>query len=174
MSEHLSDLRTITAEAIRKAVADMNTAYGDDKLHGFALCTDDDVMTLFPAACTRSWVAERSDDYEEIGSIYTEWLQDSGDAHFEQVSQMVSEMADEDDSEAGCNRRFESFVLALEDCRTEGLFEQETLLCCGSTDPSGEMEMLAMRAVERLNTAENADLFAEHLDYEEYRDESSG
>lgn len=47
--------------------------------------------------------------------------------------------------------------------------DSDTLLCCGSTDPSEEMEMLAIRAVDRLNTTATADAFAEHLGYEEHR-----
>ena len=63
-------------------------------------------------------------------------------------------------------------MLALHDCRNEGLFDPDTLLCCGSTDPSDEMEMLATRAVDRLNTAATADAFVEHLGYEEHREKA--
>ncbi len=161
-------LRKSTAAAIRKAHADMCTEFGSDHIHGFALCTDDDVMTLFSAACTRSWVEEREADYDAIGYIYTEWDQDSGDRHFNAVSRTVAKMA-RDEEGSTPEQRFEAFVLALEDCRNEGLFHQDTLLCCGSTDPSEEMEMLAMRAVDRLNSIATADLFAKHLGYEELR-----
>lgn len=170
MSDIYSDLRKRTAEAIRLAIKEMSASLSADKLHGFALCTDDDVMTLFPAACSQSWVGERSDDYEAIGFIYTEWDQDAGDSHFDSLSEMVADMADEDDSDSAREKRFEAFVLALKDCRDEGLFDADTLLCCGSTDPMDEMEKLAMQAVEKLNSASNADLFAQHLGYEEYRE----
>ena len=147
----------------------MKAEFGADPLHGFALCTDDDVMTLFSAACTKSWVAEREADYEAIGYIYTEWEQGSGDSHFNSISDTVAELA-ADDENSTVEQRFEAFVLALEDCRNEGLFDPDTLLCCGSTDPDDEMEMLAMRAVDRLNSTANADKFAEHLGYEEHRE----
>ena len=162
-------LRRSTADAIRKAHAEMEAEFGTDPLHGFALCTDDDVTTLFSAACTKSWVAKREADYEAIGYIYTEWEQGSGDSHFNAISDTVAELATDEHSTV--QRRFEAFVLALEDCRNDGLFDPETLLCCGSTDPYDEMEMLAMRAVDRLNSTAKADMFAKHLGYEEHREE---
>ncbi|MEM7473965.1 MAG: DUF4303 domain-containing protein [Planctomycetota bacterium] len=172
MSDIYADLRMRTAEAIRTALKEISSNADSDLIHGFALCTDDDVMTLFSAACTKSWVADRSDDYEAIGFIYTEWEEDAGDSHFDSISESIADMADADDSESASERRFESLVLALKDCREEGIFDEDTLLCCGSTDPMDEMERLAMLAVERLNTVANADLFAKHLGYEEYRKEN--
>ncbi len=162
-------LRGDTTDAIRKAVAEMTAELGTDRIHGFALCTDDDVMTLYPAACSKNWVAERETDYEAIGYIYTEWDQNAGDSHFGTISKAVARMAESDGGGSARDKRFESFVLALQDCRDEGLFDPETLLCCGSTDPSDHLEMLAMRAVDRLNTAAVANLFAEHLGYENHR-----
>ena len=163
------ELRHKTAEAIRKACAEITAEYVDDKLFAFALCTDDDVMTLYSSVCTRNWVSEREDNYEAIGYIYTEWDQHSGDSHFDSISELVASLADNESDENDCDRRFEAFVLALEGCRDEGIFDDDTLLCCGSTDPSDHMEMLAMKAVDRLNQKEIADKFAEHLGYEEYR-----
>ena len=170
MADIHAKLRRSVADAIRKAHSEMVTEFGDDPIHGFALCTDDDVMTLFSAACSKSWVAEREANYEAIGYIYTEWEQDSGVSHFEPISETVGELADDDD-QSTVQQRFEAFVLALQDCRKEGVFDPDTLLCCGSTDPSDEMEMLAMRAVDRLNTSANADHFAEHLGYQEHRED---
>jgi hypothetical protein len=60
-------------------------------------------------------------------------------------------------------------VLALKDCRDEGLFDENTLLCAGSTDPSDELERLDMDSVDRLNTAAIADQFAAAPGYEEHR-----
>lgn len=169
MANIYDELRKKTAEAIRTACNEIKAEIAKDKLFAFALCTDDDVMTLYSAACTHSWVTERNDDYEGIGYIYTEWDQNSGDSHFESISELVASLANSDDDENASDHRFEAFVLALKDCRDEGIFEDNTLLCCGSADPSDHMEMLAMNAVDRLNTKEVADKFAEHLCYEEYR-----
>lgn len=82
---------------------------------------------------------------------------------------MVASLANEDKDEYACDNRFEAFVCALKECRDEGIFDDDTLLCCGSTDPSDHMEMLEMNAVDRLNSKEIADKFAEYLGYEEYR-----
>jgi hypothetical protein len=171
MTDLYTKLRADTANAIRKAVAEMTAEFGSDKIHGFALCTDDDVMTLSPATCTKNWVAEREAGYEAIGYIYTEWDQNAGGEHFGSISKAVARMAESAADGSARDNRFESFVLALQDCRDEGLFDPETLLCCGSTDPSDHLEMLAMRAVDRLNTAAVADLFAQHLGYENYRED---
>jgi Domain of unknown function (DUF4303) len=165
MTDMHADLRRIIVDAIR---SEMSTEFGADKLHGFALCIDDDVMTLYSAACTQSWVSLREPDYGGIGYIYVEWDQNAGDSHFDSISSTVAAMADDDRSSP--EQRFEAIVLALQDCRNEGLFDADTLLCCGSTDPSNEMELLAMRAVDRLNTTATADAFALHLGYQEHRE----
>ena len=170
MSDIYDELRRSTSAAIREAVADMLTEFGEDKLSAFALCTDDDVMTLFSAACTHNWVSEREDNYDAIGYIYTEWDQNSGDTHFRSISKAVAAMASDESGGDARDRRFEAFVLALKECRDEGLFDDDVLLCCGSTDPSDHMEKLAMNAVDRLNRADVADKFAEHLGYDEHRD----
>jgi len=146
----------------------MASKFGTDPIHGFALCTDNDVMTLFSAACTKSWVSEREADYEAIGYIYTEWVQNSGDSHFDAISKTVAALSG-DSVESTVEQRFQALVSALQECRNEGLFDSDTLLCCGSTDPSDKMEWLAMRAVDRLNSKVTADLFAEHLGYEHHR-----
>ena len=162
------NLRRCTVDAIRKACVDMANEYGSDKLAAFALCTDDDVMTLYSVACTQSWVREREPDYAGIGCIYVEWDQTAGGSHFDAISTTVAALAGDDGSTA--RQRFDAIALALGDARNEGLFDSDVLLCCGSTDPSDEMEMLAMRAVDRLNANTTANAFAKHLGYERHRE----
>lgn len=169
MSNPYHELQTLTVDAIKKACVDMDAKHGDARLFGFALCTDDDVMTLFSAACTRAWVSEREYKYAGIGYFYNEWNQPSGDVHFNSISKRVAEMyaAEEDVAYVDArDRRFEVFVLALEECRNAGLFDEDTLLCCGSTDPSGHMQRLAKNAVIRLNSKLIAEQYAAALGYE--------
>ncbi|TWT79509.1 hypothetical protein CA13_09120 [Planctomycetes bacterium CA13] len=167
MTDIHDDLRRATADAIRKACADMAREFGSDPIHGFALCTDDNVMTVYSTACTKSWVAEREPDYSGIGSIYAEWVQNAGDHHFDPISKAVAALAESDKSTI--KQRFDCLKLALEDCRNEGLFDPNTILLCGSTDGVGEMEM---EAVDRLNSTEIAGQVAEDLSADDYGDDS--
>ncbi|TWT74702.1 hypothetical protein CA13_74070 [Planctomycetes bacterium CA13] len=165
MTDIHNDLRRAIVDAIRRACADMANEFGHDPIHGFALCTDDNVMTLYSAACTKSWVAERKPDDKGIGSNYTEWVQNAGDQYFDSVSKTISVLAESDRSTI--QQRFECLTLALEDCRKEGLFDPGTLLLCGSTGGVGEMEL---EAVDRVNTAEAAIEIAEDLSEDHFRD----
>ncbi|TWT51773.1 DUF4303 domain-containing protein [Allorhodopirellula solitaria] len=166
MTDIHDDLRRATVDAIRKARADMGREFGSDPIHGFALCTDDNLMTLYSAACTKSWVAEREAEYQGIGSIYVEWNQSAGDRHFESISKTLAALAESDQSTS--KQRFDCLRLALEDCRAEGLFDSDTVLLCGNTDGVGEMEA---EAVDRLNSTAIAGQVAGDLCVAEYGDD---
>jgi hypothetical protein len=166
--------RSDAALAVRQAVRELLGGRAKEELFGFALCTDDDLRTVYHVACTRSWVGERDSGYPGIGFIYVEWEDSADDSLLEKVSVRFAQLADEryrsDAAWADArDTRFEALVLALMDCRKDGLFAEDTLLCVGSTDPSEHLEALAMRAVERLNSPPIADKFAEHLGYEKHR-----
>ena len=171
MTDTYAILTANTVTAIRKAASDLRAKH-TDLLHGFALCTDDNVMTLYCVSCTKSWVSERKEKCEAIGYIDVDWEDDTGTNYFDNISNALAKLAD-NDSEAACDGRFESLVEALQQCRDEKLFDEETLLSCGSTDPSDHLEMLQMRAVDRLNKPSVADEFAKHLGCEHHR-ESGG
>lgn len=163
-----------TATAIKQVCHELKKHYPIEELFGFALCTDDDLRTLFHVVCTRQWVREREAGYPGIGFIYVEWQDSASDHLFEQLSRRFAALADKSyrsDAESADARdqRFEALVHALGTCREENLFAENTLLCVGSTDPSEHLEALAMRAVDRLNTRQIAGQFAEHLGYEKYR-----
>lgn len=168
------ELRVATVAAIRHAVAEFRREHPIGDLFGFALCVDDDLRTLYQVCCTRQWVHDRDGDYPGIGFIYVEWEDSADEALFEPLSQRLATLADAPHSSdaAWANERdgrFESLVLALKDCREDGLFAPDTLLCVGSTDPSAHLEALAMTAVDRLNLPLVADQFAAHLGYEMHR-----
>lgn len=167
-------IRSDVALAVCKAVSDLLSGYAKEDLFGFALCTDDDLRTVYHVACTRSWVAERDVGYPGIGFIYVEWEDSADDSLLEKASVRFTKLADEryqnDAAWADArDKRFEALVLALMDCRKDGLFAEDTLLCVGSTDPSEHLEALTMHAVERLNSLTIANQFAEHLGYEKHR-----
>jgi hypothetical protein len=168
------DLRSATVAAVRQAAEEYRQPHPIEELFGFALCVDDDLRTLYQVSCTRPWVRERDAGYPGVGFIYVEWQDSANDVLFEPLSRRFAALADEayrSDVEWAKARdgRFESLVLALKDCRDEGRFAADTLLCVGSTDPSEHLEALAMRAVDRLNSRTVADQFAKHLGYEQHR-----
>jgi hypothetical protein len=170
----IEQTRADVALAVRQAVSELLGTESKEELFGFALCTDDDLRTVYHVACTRSWVRERDGGYPGNGFIYVEWEDSASESLFQKISDRFSKLADERyPSDAtwsdARDRRFEALVLALLDCRKDGLFAEDTLLCVGSTDPSEYLEALAMHAVERLNSPVIADQFAEHLGYEKHR-----
>lgn len=171
------ELRTNTVDAIRRAASELRTQVGDSRLFGFALCTDDDVRTLYHVACTTDWVKEKEPSYADIGFIYVEWTLSASDAPFDAISERLAAHADQhandEDWAVARDRRFDELVLALSDCRNAGIFDPETLLCVGSTDPSDHLEALAMKAVDAVNLSAIADKFAKALGYEKYRRSSS-
>lgn len=172
MPHPLEELRTQIANAVRRAAAELQS--DNAELFGFALCTDDDVRTLYHVACTRDWVRENEGDYPEIGFIYVEWTHSADDTPFDAISRQFAALADAHYASDGAwaaarDQRFNLLVSALRDCREAGAFAPDTLLCAGSTDPSEHLEALAMSGVEAVNTADIANQFAGALGYEKHR-----
>jgi hypothetical protein len=153
------DLARLVAEAAKAAAEDLSRTFGKNELLGFALCTDDDVRTLYHVACTRQWARERRDP--GIGYLYTEWTQTAKADPFRSLSQEIDRRASiehptDTEWEVARDERFEALTLGLLECRGAGVFDAATFLCVGSTAPSKHMKQLAIRAVERLNSAELA------------------
>jgi Domain of unknown function (DUF4303) len=172
MGHQLEELQIQIASAVRQAAAELRSHKSE--LFGFALCTDDDVRTLYHIACTRDWVRENEVDYPDIGFIYVEWTHSAANAPFDAISRQFSHLADasyasDADWVAARDARFNLLVSALRDCREAGAFAPDTLLCAGSTDPSEHLEALTMSGVDAVNTADIADQFARALGYENHR-----
>lgn len=168
------EIRRLTAEAVRRARAELQTSCGGSHLFGFALCTDDDLMTLYHVYCTDEWVRAREKDDPDIGYISNEWLCCANEELFDRISDRLAQLSwreypTDSESADARYRRFNALVLALEDCRDAGLFDADTLLCVVSTDPSEDLQALAMNAVDRLNSPAVADRFAKVFGYEKYR-----
>ena len=170
MKDYDEGIYEITIKVIKKIKSQLDKQFGEDKLFGFALATDDDVMSLYHVVCTRSWVQEKSKDYKDIGYISVEWEQSGDDRLFNPVNELLSSHYDkhEEDFFKYRDMRFTSLVQALKDCRDESIFDEDTLLSVGSTDPSPDLEALEMRAVDLLNKKNVADKFADALGYSEY------
>lgn len=172
MLNKIEALQNQLTAAVRQTAAELRS--GDSELFGFALCVDDDVRTLYHIACNRDWVRENMVDDPDIGFIYVEWPLSASDAPFDAISKQFAALADEtcaSDEEwaAARDQRFHLLVSALRECREAGAFSSETLLCAGSTDPSGHLEALAMSCVDAVNPVDIADKFARALGYEKHR-----
>lgn len=172
MPANLEALQLQLTRAVRQAASELQSR--DSALFGFALCTDDDVRTLYHVACTRDWVREQQVDYADIGFIYVEWTESADHAPFDAISRQFAALANDayaNDAEwaAARDRRFSLLVSALRECRDAGAFSSDTLLCAGSTDPSDHLEALAMSGVDAVNSKVIADRFATALGYEQHR-----
>src|SRR5689334_4768842 len=75
--------------AIRQSVAKIVAARPGEHLSGFALCTDDDLSTLYHVASTREFVMRRS-DIGDIDLVPTEWEYNDGDEAFSQVGRILA------------------------------------------------------------------------------------
>jgi hypothetical protein len=172
MPHQLTELQIQISSVVRQAAAELRSHTSE--LFGFALCTDDDVRTLYHAACTRDWVREKEVGYPDIGFICVEWTNSATNAPFDAISRQFAKLADETyasdtDWAAARDQRFDLLVSALRDCREAGAFIPETLLCAVSTDPSDHLEALAMKGVDVVNATVIADQFARALGYDKHR-----
>ena len=156
------EIRKATVLAVRQSAVLLKAG---DPLFGFALATDDDVSTLFYVACTVGWVRENERLHPGIGCMFIDWPEHIHDDIFSTISSRLniisSQIYPSDDAwSAARDGRFNALVQALKDCRDEGLFDGQTLLCVGSTDPSEHLWALEMRAVRLLNTSAVVDRYA--------------
>jgi hypothetical protein len=174
MTHQEDELRIQIVTAVRQAAGELRNHTSSSELFGFALCTDDDVRTLYHVACTRDWVHEKEVGYPDIGFIYVEWTYSASKALFHTISRQFAALATQTytsnkDWAAARDRRFNLLIMALGDCRKAGAFAPDTLLCAGSTDPSYHLEALAMDGVDSLNIPVVANQFAKALGYEKHR-----
>ena len=174
LKNHLDKLRSSVEKDIRQACMELKLSYPNDELIGFALCTDDDVMSIYHVVCTKNWVNEHEPDYPDIRYLAVEWEQSASEELFNEAQDLVAMLAEINyptDNEWARARdlRFVALVSALEACRVSGIFSPNTLLTVGSTDPSQYFQWLEMKAVEWLNEETIVDGFERALGYSEYR-----
>jgi len=166
-------IKSLLVLAIKKTKAELDEKYKDDKLFGYALCTDDAVMTIYHVACTNSWVKEQDDKYMIYSSV--EWGQSGENSHFEKAYDEIYKDYENSDHEDGSfeinsDMRFEAMVQALKECKEEAIFDEDTILSVASTDPSEESQFLQMRGIDRLNSPKLANEMASVLGIEKYRE----
>ncbi|MEU4624977.1 DUF4303 domain-containing protein [Actinoplanes sp. NPDC023801] len=135
-------LAEAVADAARQALAVIIDGRPGEHLAGFALCTDDDLMSLSAAACTREFLECR-----DLAELYqpTEWPDDVADC-FEDARRILSQEPDR-------TRAFQSMVAALIRLRREGTVADEVFLVVCGTDPGELLVRLEEVAVRQLNPA---------------------
>ena len=155
-------------DAVIRLHAKLRTQLENEPLFGFALCTDDDVVTLYQAACTASWFKSRSSKSVEEAYNYNDWpleLENHEELYravaMMQASHDQYSVDEEEDLWAQArDERVFGIAAALEECREEGLFDDSVLLCMGSTDPlNRRVAELSMQAVKRMNSPAIAEMY---------------
>jgi hypothetical protein len=155
-----SELRAALADAIRKALRLVQAKHPGKRLRGFALCSDDNAVTIFPAAT----IKERPKELSELEWDFNpnEW-EVGGNGQlaqetFEALRKrfLAARNVSSDDGPAEWKKTFESFVGALKDVRDEGLFgtpkeREQLVLMVISTDPSEDLEKMSDKWIGELN-----------------------
>jgi hypothetical protein len=93
MARLYDELRALTADAIRKAKGESDNQPGEDRLFGFGLCTDEEVGSVYHAACSESRVKQKSKNYKDIGYISVEWQQSGSNDLFDAISKKIFKLA---------------------------------------------------------------------------------
>jgi hypothetical protein len=169
----ISSLQAQIETAIKSAASSARSSAPSD-MFGFALCTDDDIRTLFHVSCTREWAGHQQNNRPDSAYIYTEWLDSPRNPEIDSISESFAASAYQKHSSAeewasARDKRFAALVSALRACRDNGVFDADTLLVVGSTDPSEHLAAMTMKAVDSINKREVADRFAKALGYTKYR-----
>jgi hypothetical protein len=152
----MTELVDIVADAVRRSVPLIAVAHPGEELVGYALCTDDDLSTLFHVAITREF-EHRNSDVPGVAHVPTEWSYNEGEDLFEEANRIITaryEDASSNGFEEHVVKTFGELVGALERMRAEGVFEPDVLLIVTSTDPGPALEELSREAAEKLNSAE--------------------
>src|SRR5262245_29088565 len=140
--------------AIRQGVAEIVAARHGEHLSGFALCTDDDLSTLYHVACTREFSSRRR-DIDDIDLIPTEWEYNEGDDAFAPSGRILALRLEAARTQNAfghhVDRAFGDLTVALMVAREESLVPADALLVVTSTDPGEHLVRLAVEAGRRLN-----------------------
>jgi hypothetical protein len=164
--------KNLIVDEIERAYSEIQKKYELENIHGFALGTDDDVMTLFHVLCTSNWLEKeeaRLND-EDIGYIFVEWQESAGENLFLDISKMFRKESERDyktneDWAIARDKRLLSISFALEEVRKRKLFKEQTFLCFGSTDPSTYIEKLEWVEIQRYNVESNVKRYAKAMGY---------
>jgi hypothetical protein len=138
--------------AVRRSCAAMRAAHPSESLAGYALATDDDLVTLLDYAITKENLASSTDP--DLLFAPTDWVESPDPEAFDELSRELASRGDTaTDFHAHVDGSFRLLVDALDELKREGRFRDDVYLTVLSTDPSAHLLQLESVAVRRLNTA---------------------
>ena len=147
-------LTRLTERSILLSLAEFAASNPTETLAAYAICTDDDLSTLFWVATTHEYVLGVADIALRYSAV--EWPYGYGSSAFDAARaelHLLYDVARARESFQGhVAAAFQALVDALRSVRNSGGFEADTLLYVASTDPSEHLDALERRGVEYLNT----------------------
>ncbi len=151
MDHLLSHVRNAVAESIEH----ITSSRPNETLSGYAICTDDCVMTVFGVATTTEWCQKKSPD---LGFIPVEWPYGyNSNAFDEALSDVQKRYADasaDDTFAKHVKDTFSTLVEALRLEKADGRFSPDVFLLVTSTDPGPRLQRLATNGAKLLNSPE--------------------
>lgn len=138
-----------------------------ETLAGYALCTDDDLSTLYGVAVTHEFARAAPDPV--VRYIAVEWPYGHRTSLFDEA-QLQIEQRYVDASSGGAiaphvERTFACLVQALRRLRERALVRDDVLLLVASSDPGPALEALAARGARALNAPLLFDAWRDAMGY---------
>jgi hypothetical protein len=149
MTDAKAALTKAVEEGARASLDAVRGAHRGETLNGFALCTDDDLVTLYCVAITKEY-CDASDD-PLVRFVAVDWPYEENGSALAQANQLLSQRTLEE-----LEARFSCLVSALASMRGAGLFDWQTLLIVTSTDPGPKLRKLGNEALLLLNDGDLA------------------
>jgi hypothetical protein len=141
-------LQTVKS-AVRHTVAAVRRRHPLERLVGYALLTDDELVTLTYMAVTAEAVTAGAG--EDLLFSPTDWPYEYEYKSFDLANQQLRQLSASGEFSEHVERAFATLVQALVELRAEGIFGPNVFLSVLSTDPSPHLLALENACVERLN-----------------------
>ncbi len=151
--EALSFVDVVHAAIIRN-LSDIAQEVSHAEIEGYAICTDDDLITIFGVATTRDF-ASSVDSSLRYGAV--EWPYGYKSNAFDEARLELARRYEVVGSESfprHVEESFEMIVEALSRVRASGILAKDCLLYACSTDPGPHLEIMEMKSLWRLNSPE--------------------
>lgn len=146
----------IVEHAIRRSLTNLSEQHAGETLAGYAVCTDDCLMTIFWVATTREHMNAVADESLRYSAV--EWPYGHQSDAFDEAQLELARRYEASDGEAEFSKHvvgsFWAIVEALKRVQSSGGLGENVLVYALSTDPSEFLESLERRGVEYLNSAD--------------------
>lgn len=147
-TEYEPQLCDLVVAAIRQSFGELPQAVSDSEIAGLALCTDDNLCTLYATIITVDELVQ-SDD-RDLLHVPTDWPMELGDVHFEGPNSCLRDSKIESMTDH-VDISYRTLVRALQHLRDVGFFHGSVVLSVLSTDPSEYLEQLWSQSFDTLN-----------------------